>query len=143
MRGYSLIELLIVVGLIGLISGVVVTAYKSTLNVQSPRSAALALYVSLADASLRARSMQQDSAWGVEVLTDKVVTFKGTVYATRDTTQDRTLLLPSQITITGVTDTVFSKFTGLPSSIGTTTFKTTFASSSVYLLSSGMVTYTP
>ncbi len=141
MRGYSLIELLVVIAIIGVIGTVVVTSYKGLLNVQNPMEAARTFYFSLEDASLRARMMQLDSPWGVAIVAGKVITFKGGTYATRDTTQDRLITISSQVTSVGITEVDFAKFTGVPNATGTTTFSSTLASSSVYVLPGGTISH--
>jgi type II secretory pathway pseudopilin PulG len=143
MRGYSLIETLVVLGIITVLGGVVVTAYQGTLNAQNPKAAASVLYASLVDASLRARTMELDSPWGVEVLAGKIVTFKGASYAGRDTSKDRPIAIAPSLTTSGMTEVVFAKFTGLPSATGTTTFTSSLTSSSVYVPVGGAISYQP
>ena len=143
MRGHTLIELLIVMAIIGILAGVFVTGYKGVQNLRDPIQATRTYQYALADASDRARMMDSDSAWGVEITAGKIVTFSGTSYAARITANDKLYSLPSTVSTTGITDVLFAKFTGTPSVTGTTSFATALSTSSVIILPSGAFDHLP
>jgi len=143
MRGFSLLELLVVLGIVGILGSVVVSGYQGIKSARYPEDAAMTYRLSLLEASSRARTMDRDSAWGVKVLPGEILVFKGVSYAARDTTQDKRIPIASTLTLSAQTEVVFAKFSGTPSGTSTTTFSTAYASSSAYVLASGAVGIAP
>ncbi|MFO0863022.1 MAG: hypothetical protein U0516_04885 [Candidatus Saccharibacteria bacterium] len=68
-----------------------------------------------------ATSGERDSNWGVKITTGQITVFSGNSYATRNVNYDETYSLASGVTISGQSEYVFSKFSGIPINTGTTT----------------------
>jgi len=68
-----------------------------------------------------ATSGERDSNWGVKITTGQITVFSGNSYATRNINYDETYSLASGVTISGQSEYVFSKFSGIPINTGTTT----------------------
>lgn len=68
-----------------------------------------------------ATSGERDSNWGVKMTTGQITVFSGNSYATRNVNYDETYSLASGVTISGQSEYVFSKFSGIPINTGTTT----------------------
>ncbi len=68
-----------------------------------------------------ATSGERDSNWGVKITTGQITVFSGNSYATRNVNYDENYSLASGVTISGQSEYVFSKFSGIPISTGTTT----------------------
>src|SRR5262249_44963407 len=94
----------------------------------------------LRDAFLSARLMAYNGPVGVKVASSSITVFSGSSYAARTTAHDVQYPLPSNLTITGVTEVVFSPFTGTANTTGTTTFVAGFATTTVNLGANGVVT---
>lgn len=76
------------------------------------------LIMSLKRAQLMSQGNLLDSNFGVKFQTASITIFKGDSYATRDTSYDEIYEIPSTITVSGLTEILFSKFSGYPSSTG-------------------------
>jgi prepilin-type N-terminal cleavage/methylation domain-containing protein len=118
--GFSLIELLLCVAIIGLLTGMTLPLYQSYQNSNDVDLDTQSVAAMLRRAELYARTMNGDNSWGVKVQSGSATLFKGASYATRDTTVDETDALPSVITFSGtLSEVVFTKFTATPSATGT------------------------
>jgi prepilin-type N-terminal cleavage/methylation domain-containing protein len=120
-HGFTLIEAILVVAMIGILTGISVPLSQNFQNRNELDIAANATAQSLRRARVLSQSVAGDTSWGVKIQTGSVVMFKGASYATRDTTFDETFTIPSNLTISNLSEVVFTKFTGLPQSTGTTT----------------------
>jgi prepilin-type N-terminal cleavage/methylation domain-containing protein len=116
--GFTLIELLLTVTLLALIGGIGVPVYNSFQTRNSLDLAASAYTSGIRRAQIQARGMAGDSAWGVRVDSGVITIFKGSTYASRDTTYDETFTIPTSISLNGQQEFVFEKFTGLPLAAG-------------------------
>ena len=137
MRGFTLIELLVVIGIMSIVAGFVMSTYVEVRKAGEPSRAGAIYANALREAQLRALNMQEDTSWGLTVTDNRVIVFSGSTYSGRVVARDKSYQLPHGVTITGPTNILFAKFTGLSSNISTTTFANAYASSSVFITSGG------
>jgi prepilin-type N-terminal cleavage/methylation domain-containing protein len=141
MKGFSLIEMLVVLAIIGIIGSISVVTFNTMRKVGDAKHAAYVYVDSLKEAKNMAKMMKYDTNWGVKVNESDTVVFNGPSYSGRESAHDSQYVIPSNLNISGVTEIVFSKFTGLPDVFGTTTFSNDFGTSSVYISGEGAVSY--
>jgi len=120
-NGFTLIEVLLSIALITVLAGVAVPTYftlfaKNDLDVAKNQVAQ-----SLGRAAFLSLSSDGDTTWGVKILTGSVIIFKGANYAGRDVDYDEIYSISSSIIISGLTEFVFNKLTGLPQTTGSIT----------------------
>ncbi len=121
-RGFTLLEMLLSVAMIALITGMGAPIYQILQNRNNLEVAATSLAQGLRRASVLSRAMEGDSGWGVYVATSTITIFKGATYATRDVSADESFATSGGVSVTGTNEYRFTKFTGLPNTVGTTTF---------------------
>ncbi len=114
--GFSLVEMLMVIGIIGVVGGITVPLYRdyqvrNDLNVATEQ-----VTQGLARARLLSQSAQGDAGWGFYI--PDGVLFKGDSYATRDESADEIYEMPSTIATSGLTEVSYSKNKGVPGEIG-------------------------
>ncbi len=140
-QGFSLIEVMVVVGLLALFAGAVGPVYRT---VQTKTNLDIAV-AGVASAYRRAQAASQsgnaDANWGVKFFTTHTVVFAGNSYAVRQASYDEKLDFPDDTTVSGNTEVVFTKFTGLPQATGTTTVTNSFGSKNLIVNAQGTVTY--
>jgi len=142
LRGFTLLELLLSVAVIGLLAASSIPVYQSfqirnDLDITAENTAQ-----SLRRAQLLSQAADGDTSWGVKIQSASLVLFKGASYAVRDTTFDEEFAIPTSITPSGVSEVVFTKFTGLPQVSGTINFNSNINETrTVTLNSKGMVSY--
>lgn len=117
--GFALIEMLLVIGIVGTMTGLAVPLYRdyqirNDLNLATEQATQ-----GLARARLLAESGQNDDAWGFYVPAG--VLYKGSSYITRDTSFDEMYPMPSTIMTTGLSEVSYSKLKGQPSATGAIT----------------------
>ncbi len=120
--GFTLFEMLLAVSvfaIIGVISAPVYIGFKTRNDVDS---AATITASALRRASVLSQSMQNDSSWGVLATTSEIIIFSGGSYALRNPIYDESKNIVSSIQISGKSELVFAKFTGMPISTGTLIF---------------------
>jgi prepilin-type N-terminal cleavage/methylation domain-containing protein len=117
--GFSLIELLIVIGILGTVTGMSVPLYRDYQIRNDLDLATEQVVQGLGRAKLLSQSAQDDSGWGFFVPAG--VLYKGSDYASRDEAYDETYPMPSTITKTGLMEVSYSKLQGDPSATGSIT----------------------
>lgn len=63
-------------------------------------------------AQTRAQAGENDAAWGVNVTTGSITLFQGATYATRDSTYDQAVSIPSSLVVSGTSEFDFAEETG-------------------------------
>jgi type II secretory pathway pseudopilin PulG len=139
--GFTLIELLVVVGIfvaLIVVSDSVYTNLKSSSNL---KIATGSLVQAVRYAEENTQSGRGDSKWGVKILSDKVVVFKGNSYASRDVSSDQNLDFPGGIVPSGSSEFVFEKMTGWTTTTGTATITNNSGSKNISINAKGVITY--
>ena len=62
---------------------------------------------------------QDQSSYGLYILENQYIVFKGDSYAARDTAFDEKFAKPSDIIISGLSEVVFTSLSGIPNATGT------------------------
>ncbi|EKE15716.1 MAG: hypothetical protein ACD_11C00108G0010 [uncultured bacterium] len=123
-KGFTLVEILLVIGIISLISGISIPVYQSFQTKNNLDVAVDNAVQALRRAQMLSQAVNGDSNWGVKFQSGSMVLFKGASYATRDANYDEIFDLPTTIVASNLTEIVFAKFTGFPTATGTTTLTT-------------------
>lgn len=121
-RGFSLIEVMLVVGLVGAVAGVGIPLYRDYQIRNDLSLATEQVTQGLARARLMAQAGQEDNAWGFFVPAG--VLYKGESYETRDPLFDEYYPMPSTITIQGLLEVNYGKVSGSPDATGEITLTT-------------------
>jgi prepilin-type N-terminal cleavage/methylation domain-containing protein len=116
-NGFTLIELLLTVSIISVI-GILSTGFYSRFLLQN----AVANTSDQLIADLRKAQMYSmtgkynltNTTWGVRYGSNTITLFLGSSYATRNSAFDETFTVSPSVTISGFTELVFAKTTGLP-----------------------------
>jgi prepilin-type N-terminal cleavage/methylation domain-containing protein len=116
-RGFTMIEVLLVIGIIGAVTSVSIPMYRdyqvrSDLNIATEQATQ-----GLSRARILAQSGKDDTQWGFYVPNGTL--YKGSSYATRVQAYDEVYPMPSTITTTGLLEVSYSRVEGAPSSTGT------------------------
>ena len=139
--GFTLLELLLSVALISALAGLSLPVYRTLLSKNDLDIAAVTTAQSLRRAQALSQSVDGDTTWGVKAQNGSIVLFKGVSFTTRDTNFDETFDVPTTIGVSGITEVVFTKFTGVPQTTGALTFTTESDTKTVTLNTKGMVSY--
>lgn len=140
--GFTLLEVLLSVAIIGLLLAASVPLnlslfYQNDLDVATNQIAQ-----SLGRAASLSRAADGDTTWGVKVQTGSEVVFKGSSFAARDTAYDESYPLASSIAVSGTTEYVFAKGSGLPQATGSLTLTAANNNTkTITINSAGMVQY--
>ncbi len=122
--GFSLIEILVVLTIMAIIGIFAITGFKDYARFQQYDASVATAKSTFIDARVRARSAKFDQSYGVKILTNSLVVFRGSTYSAGASTNETVALTGVKLSrsLTGGTDQiVFSKLTGLPSATGTIT----------------------
>lgn len=118
-KGFTLIEVLLVMMLIGLLAGIGIPVYHALQTRNDLDIAATAAAQNLRRAQILAQAVDGDAMWGLRLDPGSIVVFKGSSFATRDPGYDETFTIGGTIALSGLSEVVFSKATGLPQTTGT------------------------
>jgi len=121
MKGFTLIELMLVTALMLALGSFLFPVSASYLQTQVLEDTVNDLTAVLRRAQIQASLEKDDSAFGVKILSDEYVLFSGDSYATRSTDEDETFALSSTLSMSGITEVVFAKLSGIPNTTGSIT----------------------
>ncbi len=141
-KGFTTLEILLVVALIAIVAAATVSVYftakrKSDLDVTTN---VVVQYIRRSQ--IYSQSGKEDSTWGVYLSQNDITLYMGDDYLARDQNYDDLYNFPASLTRSGLTNIVFSKLDGIPSSTGTITFSDNANNISVISINSkGLVDY--
>ncbi len=140
--GFTLIEMLLSVAVIGIIAAISAPVYQSFQNRNNIDIAAASVAQSLRRAEVLATAVDGDSNWGVDIRSGSITLFKGSSYAGRDTTFDEVYDMPTSIVPSGLAQVVFARFSGVPQTTGTITLTNSNAEiRTIAINAKGTITY--
>lgn len=117
-EGFTFLEILLSIAILSLLATISLPIYQSLQTRNDLDIATVGIVQTLRRAQILAQSVDGDMSWGVQMQAGDFTLFKGDSYATRDQNFDEIFEMPQHIISTGISEIVFSKFTGLPFSTG-------------------------
>jgi len=111
--GFNLIELMLVVVLIGIITGIFLPTFTRLFYRNNLDSAHQKIKSELYRAQSFARASKNDSDWGIYFNNNEIILFAGTSYTDRDISLDQIEEINNQIIFSGLNQVVFEKNSGL------------------------------
>jgi prepilin-type N-terminal cleavage/methylation domain-containing protein len=137
--GFTLIELLLVVSIMLIMGTSSVVFFSRFLTQNAVANTQDRLVGQLRKAQIYAMMGKENGSWGVRFESNTIVLFQGNSYAARNTAFDETFKENSSISISGFSEIIFSKTTGIPSVSGTYTITGNDSSKQVIVNSQGVV----
>lgn len=140
--GFTLLEAILTIAIMTVLAFAAIPFYESFVFKSDLDGAAQTIAYSARRAQLLSQAADGDSSWGVKITTSSITLFRGTSFAARAPAFDEAFDLPGSLSITGVTEWVFNKVSGLPAAAGTTTLTSIRnETKNVRINSKGMVEY--
>jgi len=137
--GFTLIELLLVISIVLIIGTFSVVFFSRFLTQNAVANSQDQLITELRKAQIYAMMGRQNGNWGVKFGSNKITLFQGNSYDTRNNAFDETFTQNPNIAISGFSEIVFAKATGLPSTSGTYTITGSDSSKQITVNSQGIV----
>lgn len=123
MRGFSFVEVIVVVALLGLLVSVGTIVSSDYLNTQQLRVASESIFDAIRQAQADSDSQTNVQPFGVKILLDQVVRFEGASYETRTPSADIIINFPMTVAIPSATEIVFPPGTPFPTQVTTLTIQ--------------------
>lgn len=121
-RGFTVIELLLVVAIFFVIAGFAPAFYSRILSQDAVAETSDRLAGALRNAQGYSLAGKGSLPWGVALSDNSFVLFQGASFATRNTALDRRVVIPSSVSISGLSETVFARVSGIPTAPLTVSF---------------------
>lgn len=135
-------EILLSIAVIAIIAGISVPIYQSFHVRNDLDIATVEMAQTLRRAQILSEAVDGDTSWGLKIQSGSLTLFKGVSYAARDTAFDELFDVPTSITSSGVSEIVFTKFSGLPQTTGTITLTSNVNETrTITINAKGMVSY--
>lgn len=138
-KGFTLIELLLVIALIGALAAFSTPFYARFLTQNSVSVVRDQLSSHLHRAQFNAMMGKNNGPWGVTYSSPKIVLFQGASYAARVVTLDESFLVNPSISISGLSEVIYAKTTGIPATAPTITISGIGTSKTISITSQGTV----
>lgn len=140
--GFTLLEVLLSVAIIGILAGAGIPIYQTLQNRNDMDIAVSSFAQSLRRAQLLSQAVANDTTWGVRIRPGFIILFQGPNFLGRDPNFDEEIAIPSSIRISGTPEIVFNKFTGIPQNTGSLTLTSVNnETETVTINAKGMVNY--
>lgn len=112
--GFTFVEIILVVALLAVSSGMVAPIYFSAKNKDDLSNSVHIVVSSLRRAQLFSMAVKEDSSWGVKMVDNDIVIFKGDNYLSREVEWDESFSINKNISQSGIDEIFFSKLNGRP-----------------------------
>ncbi len=122
MRGFTLIEMLIVIAMIFVVGAFAFPLTISFLEAQVLDETTSDVTSAFRRAQAQAVFGKHANSFGVKILSNQYLIFEGSSYILRIQSEDESFSIPSRLSVTGLSEVVFDKGTGVPSATGTVNF---------------------
>ncbi len=113
--GFTLLEIILVVALLAISSGVVAPIYYSAKNSDDLINNRDSLISSLRRAQLLSMAVKNDETWGLKIDNQEIIVFQGNDFLSRNQDYDEIASINRNINVGGIDEIVFSKLSGRPS----------------------------
>lgn len=140
-HGFTLLEVLLSVAAIGILAGFSLPVFRTMLTKNDLDIATVTTAQTLRRAQVLSQAIDGDTSWGVKVQSGSITLFKGTSFAGRDSSFDEVFEVPTNVSISGISEIVYAKLTGLPQTTGNTTFSTENDTKTISINEKGMASY--
>ncbi|QQS60848.1 MAG: prepilin-type N-terminal cleavage/methylation domain-containing protein [Candidatus Moraniibacteriota bacterium] len=138
-KGISLIEVLTVMAVIGIFASIGVSGFFSfkkgndfLLSIEQANN-------TIRLARMKALNGNNDDDWGVHITASQILVFKGNDFINRNISYDEVVSLSEVASVSGLTQIIFSKMSGLPSDVGVIYFNDGNQNKSIEINEKGMV----
>jgi len=111
-KGFSIIELLLVIAIFSILVAISNSAYVNFKASSNLKIATTNFVQAVRYAQSNSEVNKNDSKWGVKLLSNQIVIFKGNNYVNREVVFDQLLDLPKGVSPNGIDEFVFEKMTG-------------------------------
>ena len=115
---FTLLEIILVFALIAISAGIVAPIYYSAKSNDDFNNSFSTLVSSLRRAQILSMASLNDSSWGLKLIDNKIIIFKGDSYLNRLVDYDEIVSVNRNIQSSGLDEVVFSKYTGRPNLSG-------------------------
>lgn len=129
-RGVTLIELMVSISIITILAGLSAPVGHALRERNDLPVSKSTVVQALRHAQLLSQGSEEDAAWGVRVENGQATIFGGS---------DKVLSIPKQVVPSGLTEVVFTKFSGLPQTLGTITLTIGSATEEIVINEEGML----
>jgi prepilin-type N-terminal cleavage/methylation domain-containing protein len=139
--GFTLIEMLLSVMIITVLAMLSIPVFNAFATRDDLDVADHQVASTFRRAQTYARGINGDSPWSVNIQPGIVTLYKGTTFASRDTSYDESVSIPGSISVSGLNTVQFAKSTGIPNSTGTVTLMNNNNTRTITINAKGMVDY--
>lgn len=123
-KGFTLVEIILTLALIGILAYAYFATFRNFQFGNDLDVAVSTVVQSARRAQILSQGVFGEDDWGIKIFENRLVIFKGSNYADRDTSRDEILEFPAPLSVSGLTEIVFRKFSGEPRETGSISLST-------------------
>jgi prepilin-type N-terminal cleavage/methylation domain-containing protein len=117
-KGFTLLEMLLSIAIMAILLGMGAPLFQSFNSRNNLDVATVETVQTLRRAQMLAQASDGDTSWGVHIVNGSLTLFQGTSYNFRTILADELFEIPTSFTISGLSDVLFTKFSGIPQNTG-------------------------
>ncbi len=142
-QGFTLVEMILALAMLFVLFAIASPFYQKYQSKNDLDLAVISVAQNLRRAQTLSQAVDANSAWGLYLQGGSITVFRGVSYVARNSSFDERIIMPDVVVPSGLSEIVFTKFTGLPVSIGTITLTNTSINEvkNITINSQGMVDY--